>query len=933
MHPQVLFKNRHPDRIATLEEYRAGGGYQALSDVIAHRTPAEVREIVLDAALLGRGGAAFPAGRKMATIAEDAPFPRYVVCNADEMEPGTFKDRVMIHADPHMLLEGIAIAAWAVRAERCVIFIRPEYENAGRILEREIEIAKQNGFLGAGILGSGYSLDVVVHRSAGRYICGEVTAQINALMGIRPNPRQPPPYLTEKGLWDLPTLVHNVETLACLPHILRNGAEWFKKLAKTPTGAGTKLFGVSGKVKRPGCYELPIGIQLARSSRTTPAACSTDRSSRPACPAGPPPASCREALPCRNGFRTPQKVGNRLGTGAIMVFDHKTCLVAATLNLMEFFARESCGWCTPCREGLPYIRDLLALIEAGEGQDEFVPMLEQMRIHLDRSYCAFAPGAVAPLESLLVHFQGRDPGAHPARKDALSSSGRFQRSVKGSGVRDENDRIPTYMSKSERLSADLVRILLRTLDPGTLLDDQMPKLIIDEREIEVAAGTKVIEAAARLGIMIPRFCYHPALGAVGACRVCAVKVLEGPVKGIQMSCMLDAADGMIISTTDDEAIEFRRYVIEWLMMNHPHDCPVCDEGGHCLLQDLTVSGGHGIRRFPGKKRTYLDQDLGPLVQHEMNRCIHCYRCPRFYQEFCGYRDLGVFNIGNRTYFGRVESGTLEAPFSGNLSDICPTGVYTDKPARFFGRRWDYERTPTLCINCSLGCHTMTSVRYRKVTRQEARFSAAVNGWFLCDRGRFGFFYASLPARPRQARVNGETTAVEAALTYAREKLEAIRAAVGPQAVALIGSPRSSLETLVMTDRAAKLKGWKTPSFFADADMVHKVKTAIARLEPELAVSLREVEQADLVLAVGADPINEAPMLALALRQAVRNGARVVVLDPRPVELPLICPPAGPPGGSGRRPRPPRQKEHRPRPAGPGSGPVLRNAGGYRCRRT
>jgi len=414
----------------------------------------------------------------------------------------------------------------------------------------------------------------------------------------------------------------------------------------------------------------------------------------------------------------------------------------------------------------------------------------------------------------------------------------------------------------------------------------MPKLIIDDREIEVTAGTKVIEAAARLGIMIPRFCYHPALGSVGACRVCAVKVLEGPVKGVQMSCMLDAADGMKVSTTDDEAVEFRRYVIEWLMLNHPHDCPVCDEGGHCLLQDLTVSGGHGIRRFPGRKRTYPDQDLGPLVQHEMNRCIHCYRCSRFYQEFCGYRDLGVFNIGNRTYFGRVQSGTLEAPFSGNLSDICPTGVYTDKPSRFFGRRWDYERTPTLCINCSLGCHAVTSVRYRKVARQEARFSAAVNGWFLCDRGRFGFFYASLPTRPRQARVLGETTTVEAALTYAREKLEAIRAATGPQAVALIGSPRSSLETLVLTDRAAKLKGWQTPSFFADADMVHKVKTAIARLEPERAVSLREVEQADFVLAVGADPLNEAPMLALALRQAARNGAPVVVLDPRPVGLPF-----------------------------------------------
>jgi NADH-quinone oxidoreductase subunit G len=413
-------------------------------------------------------------------------------------------------------------------------------------------------------------------------------------------------------------------------------------------------------------------------------------------------------------------------------------------------------------------------------------------------------------------------------------------------------------------------------------DVSMPKLIIDDREIEVAAGTKVIEAAARLGIMIPRFCYHPALGSVGACRVCAVKVLEGPIKGIQMSCMLDAADSMKVSTTDRDAVEFRRYVIEWLMMNHPHDCPVCDEGGHCLLQDMTVSGGHGIRRFPGKKRTYPDQDLGPLVQHEMNRCIHCYRCSRFYQEFCGYRDLGALSIGNRTYFGRVASGRLESPFSGNLSDICPTGVYTDKPSRFFGRRWDYQRTPTVCINCSLGCHAVTSVRYRQVARQEARMSAAVNGWFLCDRGRYGFFYASLPGRPRQAAVKGETTAMDEALAHARSRLEALP----PDAVAVIGSPRSSLEVLAMTERAAKFKGWRGPAFFADAGAALKVKTAVARLEAGLAVSLGEIGQADFILVAGADPVNEAPMLALALRQAVQKRARVVVLDPRPISLPF-----------------------------------------------
>jgi NADH-quinone oxidoreductase subunit G len=409
----------------------------------------------------------------------------------------------------------------------------------------------------------------------------------------------------------------------------------------------------------------------------------------------------------------------------------------------------------------------------------------------------------------------------------------------------------------------------------------MPKLTIDDRAIEVAAGTKVIEAAARLGIMIPRFCYHPALGSVGACRVCAVKVLDGPVKGIQMSCMLDVADGMTVSTTDAEAVEFRRYVIEWLMMNHPHDCPVCDEGGHCLLQDMTVSGGHGLRRFPGRKRTYLDQDLGPLVQHEMNRCIHCYRCARFYQQFCGYRDLGALGIGDRTYFGRVQSGRLESPFSGNLSDICPTGVFTDKPSRFSGRRWDYERTPTVCINCSLGCHTVTSVRYRQVVRQEARMSPAVNGWFICDRGRYGFFYASRPERPRQASVKGETATVDEALACARSRLEALPA----DSVAVIGSPRSSLEALAETRAAAAAKGWRGPAVFADAATAAKVGTAVARLETGLAVSLAEIEQADFVVVAGADPLNEAPMLALALRQAAQKGADVLVLDPRPVHLP------------------------------------------------
>jgi NADH-quinone oxidoreductase subunit G len=414
----------------------------------------------------------------------------------------------------------------------------------------------------------------------------------------------------------------------------------------------------------------------------------------------------------------------------------------------------------------------------------------------------------------------------------------------------------------------------------------MPKLKIDGIEIEVEQGTKVIEAAARLGIIIPRFCYHAGLGSVGACRMCAVKFLEGPVKGVQMSCMVDASDSMVVSTADEEAVDFRKHIIEWLMMNHPHDCPVCDEGGHCLLQDMTVAGGHGIRQYLGKKRTYRDQYLGIFVQHEMNRCIHCWRCRRFYQEFAGYRDLGAMQIAYHTYFGRFQDGPLESPFSGNLIDICPTGVYTDKPSRFTGRRWDFERGPSLCIHCSLGCNTITSTRYREMARLEARFNESVNGYFICDRGRYGFYYTNHPERPRRARIGTDEVSPDKAIQTAAEKILHINQKNGPKAIACLGSTRSSLENQAMLMKLCQARGWNEPTYFGTRAMANKVRRAVWRLDERLAVSMREMEKADLILAIGADPVNEAPMLALAMRQAFRNRATIVVIDPRPVFLPF-----------------------------------------------
>ena len=322
------------------------------------------------------------------------------------MEPGTFKDRVLIHTNPHMMIEGMIIAGYAIKAEKGVIFIRPEYESGAKILERELKLAEKAGYLGKNILGSDYSLEMVVHRSGGRYICGEVTAQLNALMGKRPNPMQPPPYPTEKGLWGLPTVLSNVETFACLPHIVRHGAEWFKSLACTATGAGTKIFCVSGRVNRPGAYELPMGIRLSEIIEAVAGGMPEGSEFKACLPGGASTGFLPKAhYDIEMDFESLKKVGNRLGTGAIMVFDQHTCLVAATLNLIEFFARESCGWCTPCREGLPYIRELLNRLENGAGEQDFIPILDDMGRQLWNAYCAFAPGAVAPLQSLLTHYR------------------------------------------------------------------------------------------------------------------------------------------------------------------------------------------------------------------------------------------------------------------------------------------------------------------------------------------------------------------------------------------------------------------------------------------------------------------------------------------------------------------------------------------------
>jgi NADH-quinone oxidoreductase subunit G len=397
----------------------------------------------------------------------------------------------------------------------------------------------------------------------------------------------------------------------------------------------------------------------------------------------------------------------------------------------------------------------------------------------------------------------------------------------------------------------------------------MATVHFDGKAYEVKAGRNLLEAALDHHLDLPYFCWHPAMGSVGACRQCAVRAYRGSddrVGKIVMACMTPAADGARADIGDPEAVQFRRAVIEWLMINHPHDCPVCDEGGECHLQDMTVMTGHVYRRYRGRKRTYRNQDLGPFVTHEMNRCIQCYRCVRFYRGVAGGRDFDVFSSRNRVYFGRFEDGPLESEFAGNLVEVCPTGVFTDKTlARHYTRKWDLETAPSVCPHCALGCNTTPGARYGEVRRVQNRYHPEVNGYFLCDRGRFGYEFMTRPARIRQAssRQRGPLARAEA-LAEAAALIRGARRVVG------VGSGRASLEANHALRRLCGEEGFST-GLPSPLHAALEEAVALFREGPARPATLARIEDADAVLLLWADPTGEAPRLDLAIRQAVRGA--------------------------------------------------------------
>ncbi|MEQ5184258.1 NADH-quinone oxidoreductase subunit NuoF [Providencia alcalifaciens] len=409
-HP-LTWRLRDDAQPVWLDEYRSKNGYKGVERALKGMAPDEVVNLVKDAGLKGRGGAGFSTGLKWSLMPKDENMKlRYFLCNADEMEPGTYKDRLLMEQLPHLLVEGMIIGAYALKAYRGYIFLRGEYVEAAKHLRRAIEEAKAAGLLGKNILGSGFDFELFVHTGAGRYICGEETALINSLEGRRANPRSKPPFPASSGAWGKPTCVNNVETICNVPAILEHGDQWYIDLsAGKSKDAGTKLMGFSGRVKNPGLWELPFGT-TAREVLEDYAGGMRDGLKLKAWQPGGAGTDflTNDHLDLPMDFENIAKAGSRLGTALAMAVDSEINMVSLVRNLETFFARESCGWCTPCRDGLPWSVKILQALEKGEGQEGDIETLEQLCRFLGpgKTFCAHAPGAVEPLQSAIKYFRG-----------------------------------------------------------------------------------------------------------------------------------------------------------------------------------------------------------------------------------------------------------------------------------------------------------------------------------------------------------------------------------------------------------------------------------------------------------------------------------------------------------------------------------------------
>lgn len=414
---KILLRNIEATDSHTLAVYKSRGGYRAFERVLGGMSPEKLIEEVKASGLRGRGGAGFPTGMKWSFVPKDSPKPKYVICNADESEPGTFKDRLLIEKDPHAVIEGTILAAYAIQSHTAFIYIRGELVFGSKVLQGAIDEAAQAGYLGKNILGSGYDLELILHRGAGAYICGEETGLLSSLEGGRGWPKVKPPFPATHGLFGCPTVVNNVETLATLPWIIDQGAARYAAIG-TEKSKGTKLFSVSGHIRKPGVYEVEMGYPFKRFLEEDCGGVPDGRKLKGVIPGGSsmPVLRADELEPVRMDYESMQAAGSMLGSGGVIVMDDSTCMVKAAWNVARFYAHESCGQCTPCREGCHWMEKIFRRIESGEGEKGDLDLVLNISGNITgNTICPFGDAAAWPAAAFIKKYRAEFE-AHIAQK-------------------------------------------------------------------------------------------------------------------------------------------------------------------------------------------------------------------------------------------------------------------------------------------------------------------------------------------------------------------------------------------------------------------------------------------------------------------------------------------------------------------------------------
>ena len=403
---RVLTKRFDLPNSASIDTYLSHDGYQAFEKALKQMTPESILEELKRSNLRGRGGAGFPTGMKWGFVPKESPKPKYIVCNADESEPGTCKDRLLMEKDPHQLIEGILIAGVVVGSHQGYIYVRGEYRYLLEILDRALEEAYARGYLGKNILGTGFDFELATHTGAGAYECGEESALLESLEGKRGIPRIRPPFPAVVGLYGGPTVLNNVETFSAVPAILREGGEWYAQLG-TPRNGGTRLFVLSGHVNRPGVYELPMGFPLRKMIEEVGGGILGGKKVKGVIPGGSStPVLTADALDTPMDFDSVAKAGSMLGSGAVIVMHEDTCMVKVALRLMQFYAHESCGWCIPCREGTDWLSKTLHRFHSGGAREEDIGLIEHLAKNmLGRTFCPLGDAAAMPVISFVKKFR------------------------------------------------------------------------------------------------------------------------------------------------------------------------------------------------------------------------------------------------------------------------------------------------------------------------------------------------------------------------------------------------------------------------------------------------------------------------------------------------------------------------------------------------